>query len=117
MFYKKCFKCADCKVECLSAIFKYVLTLTYINLESLIDTFLYVWLACGVDSLGKNQFLYTYNAGLPWYSGVYDQDSTWGLHPDGASLVAYDTIMQDGYLYPKNKGLKNRLYGQSRILY
>ncbi len=83
---------------------------TYVDLESLIDTFIYIWLACGVDSLGKNQFLYTYNAGLPWYSGVYDLDSTWGLTPSGDSLTAYNTIMQDGYLYPKNKGLKNRLY-------
>lgn len=83
---------------------------TYVDLESLIDSFIYIWLVCGVDSLGKNQFLFTYNAGLPWYSGVYDLDSTWGLMPEGGSLAAYNTVFQDGYLYPKNKGLKNRLY-------
>lgn len=83
---------------------------TYVDLESLIDSFIYIWLVCGVDSLGKNQFLFTYNAGLPWYSGVYDLDSTWGLMPEGDSLTAYNTVFQDGYLYPKNKGLKNRLY-------
>lgn len=83
---------------------------TYVDIESLIDVFIFIWLACGVDSLGKNQFMYTYNAGLPWYKGVYDLDSTWGLTPDGGRLVPNDAVFQDDYLYPKNKGLKNRLY-------
>jgi hypothetical protein len=107
---------SDLVVNGTDAVFKAGIS-AYINLESLIDSFIYIWLACGVDSLGKNQFLYTYNAGLPWYSGVYDQDSTWGLTPDGTALAAYDTIMQDGYLYPKNKGLYNKLYERLWSLY
>ncbi len=90
---------------------------TYMDLESLIDTFIYIWLACGIDSLGKNQFMYTYNAGLPWYSGVYDLDSTWGLNPEGTSLKPYNTVMQDDYLYPANKGLYNKLYERLWKLY
>lgn len=83
---------------------------TYLNIESFIDNYIFVWLACGVDSLGKNQLLYTYNAGLPWYSGVYDLDSTWGLHPEGRLQYSYDTVMQDGYIVQTGNNTYNRLY-------
>lgn len=79
----------------------------YLDIESFTDNYIFMWLACGVDSLGKNQFMYTYNAGLPWFSGVYDLDSTWGMHPQGDRLYTYDTVMPDGYI-AKN----NRLYAR-----
>lgn len=85
---------------------------TYMNIESLIDSFIFKWLACDVDGLGKNQFMYTYNAGMPWYSGVYDLDSTWGLKPEGYALASYDTIMPDDYYYPYTNNYTNMLYAR-----
>lgn len=83
---------------------------TYLDVESMIDTYIFMWLACGVDSLGKNQFMYTYTAGRPWYSGVYDLDSTWGLKPEGNALADYNTAFPDGYYYPAVNGVRNKLY-------
>lgn len=68
----------------------------YINLESLIDYYIFAYVSCGLDSLGKNQVYITYDGNL-WYASMYDMDSTWGLYWDGSKFVSPSYRMQEDY--------------------
>jgi hypothetical protein len=83
---------------------------TYVDLESLIDAFLMTWLDCGGDSIGKNQFWLTYNAGLPWIVGQYDLDATWGGNGSGTGWYDPEAVFQDDYAAVKDHHVKNMLY-------
>ncbi len=54
----------------------------YVDLESVIDYYLFTALTTGADNTGKNHILATYD-GVKWFFSTYDMDSTWGLSPDG----------------------------------
>lgn len=81
---------------------------TYLDIESAIDAYLMIFYGCGVDTIGKNQTLLTYNSGKPWYITIYDADAYWGNHPSSSRLFAYDTEFQAGYI--TINGQTNRLY-------
>lgn len=68
----------------------------YINLESLIDYYIFAYVDCGLDALGKNQIYITYDGNL-WYASMYDMDSTWGLYWDGSKFVSPEYRMQEDY--------------------
>ena len=55
----------------------------YIDVESVINTYLWGVLAQVWDTSAKSNLLLTYNAGKYFYMIPYDMDSTWGLKPDG----------------------------------
>lgn len=50
----------------------------YLDVESAIDYYLFCYLACGIDSLGRNLLMVTYDGGNKWYCSLYDADTTWG---------------------------------------
>lgn len=68
----------------------------YINLDSLIDYYIFAYVDCGLDALGKNQIYLTYDGNL-WYASMYDMDSTWGLYWNGSSFVSAEYRMQEDY--------------------
>ena len=69
----------------------------YFDVDSLIDYYIYAYVSCGIDSLGKNQIYITYNNGETWYASMYDMDSTWGLYWNGSKFLSSSLKMQDGY--------------------
>ncbi len=68
----------------------------YIDKESLIDYYIFAYLTCGLDSMGKNQIYCTYD-GVKWYASMYDMDSTWGLHYSGEQFVSPEYRCQEDY--------------------
>jgi len=85
----------------------------YIDKQSTIDAYIFLYLACIVDNLGLNQFFYTYDANK-WYQGMYDLDGTWGnpcFIPAKSDWYTYDTPFQTGYtIFNNGTGPSNLLY-------
>lgn len=50
----------------------------YLNVPSAIDYLIYSFLVCNADSMNKNQFLVTWDAGKTWAFTAYDMDQTFG---------------------------------------
>lgn len=63
----------------------------YIDLNSVIDYYIFTVLVGGIDIFGKNQILAT-NDGVKWFMSAYDLDSTFGIYPDGK------TFLHSGYV-------------------
>lgn len=61
----------------------------FLDVESLIDYYIFGLVSCGLDAFGKNQLYMTYD-GQKWYATMYDMDSTWGLYWDGSKFVSHD---------------------------
>lgn len=68
----------------------------YIDLQSLIDYYIFAYASTGLDALGKNQIYYTYD-GQKYYASMYDMDSTWGMYWNGQRFVSDTYRMQDDY--------------------
>ena len=68
----------------------------YIDLQSLIDYYIFAYVSAGLDSMGKNQIYCTYD-GQKWYASMYDMDSTWGLYWNGSSFVSAEYKCQEEY--------------------
>lgn len=68
----------------------------YIDVESVIDYYIFALVSCGLDSMGKNQIYLTYD-GVKWFASMYDMDSTWGLYHNGSKFVSAEYAMQDEY--------------------
>ena len=81
----------------------------YIDLQSLIDYYIFAYVSCGLDSMGKNQIYCTYD-GQKWYASMYDMDSTWGLYWNGSSLVSAEYKCQEEYESMVDGRLGNLLY-------
>lgn len=71
---------------------------TYFDKKSIIDQYIFLYVANIVDNIGKNQTFFTYDA-QKWYGGMYDMDGTWGLRPwlPQNGWLDYDTVFQDDY--------------------
>lgn len=69
---------------------------TYADVNSLIDYYIFQYVVCGLDSMGKNQLFFTYD-GTKWIASSYDMDSTFGLYWDGQSFVSATYRMQEDY--------------------
>lgn len=50
----------------------------YLDVPSAIDYLIYSFLVCNADSMNKNQFLVTWDAGKTWAFTAYDMDQTFG---------------------------------------
>lgn len=76
----------------------------YIDVHSVMNTYLWGVLAEVWDTSAKSNLLLTYNNGAYWYMVPYDMDSTWSLKPDGniydVPLPEYDfkNIDNDTYM-------------------
>lgn len=80
----------------------------YVYVDSLIDYYIFQYVICGLDSMGKNQLFATYD-GTKWIATSYDMDSTFGIYWNGQKFVAPTYRMQDDYESVKN-GAANKLY-------
>lgn len=69
----------------------------YLDVESAIDYYLMAYLDCGVDSLGRNLMLLTYDGGNKWYCSLYDADTTWGNGVMGAGTYNPTLPCPEGY--------------------
>lgn len=81
----------------------------YIDLQSLIDYYIFAYVSTGLDSMGKNQIYCTYD-GKKWYASMYDMDSTWGLYWNGSSFVSAEYKCQEDYESMKGSSTGNALY-------
>lgn len=87
----------------------------YFYVDSLIDYYIFSYVICHLDGLGKNQLFFTYN-GQKWIAGAYDMDSTLGLYWDGNSFVSNTYRMQEDYETAVN-GTSNLLYDRLKSLF
>ena len=87
----------------------------YFDSQSLIDYYIFSYVICHLDGLGKNQLMYTYD-GTRWTAGAYDMDSTFGLYWDGRSFVSHQYKMQSEYETGVN-GTSNLLYERLENLF
>lgn len=87
----------------------------YIDLESLIDYYIFAYVDCGLDALGKNQIYLTYD-GIHFYASMYDMDSTWGLYWNGLRFVPATYRMQEDYEVGVNN-TSNLLYDRIEALF
>lgn len=69
----------------------------YLDVESAIDYYLFCYLACGIDSLGRNLLMVTYDGGNRWYCSLYDADTTWGNGLVGAGTYNATLPCPEGY--------------------
>jgi uncharacterized protein YjdB len=82
----------------------------YVYVDSLIDYYIFQYVICGLDSMGKNQLFATYD-GTKWIATSYDMDSTFGLYWNGTRFVSATYRMQQDYesgISTAGKG--NKLY-------
>lgn len=87
----------------------------YFYVDSLIDYYIFSYMICHLDGLGKNQLFFTYD-GQKWIAGAYDMDSTLGLYWDGSYFVSNTYRMQEDYETAVN-GTSNLLYDRLKTLY
>lgn len=88
---------------------------SYINLDSLLDYYIFAYVDCGLDALGKNQIYLTYDGQL-WYASMYDMDSTWGLYWNGSKFVSAEYRMQEDYEVGKHN-TSNLLFDRLESLF
>ena len=85
----------------------------YLDVNSVIDMYLFTNLIHDQDGLGRNLELLTYN-GQIWHATMYDLDSTWGLYENGRHI--YPSGESVSHNYPNQGDLKtaegNRLLQQ-----
>lgn len=75
----------------------------YIDIDSVIDRYLWGLLSYDIDAFYKSWTLITYDKGLTWYMGAYDMDSTWQLKEDGSGLSA-KSYYQSSYMITNGGG-------------
>lgn len=71
----------------------------YFDKQSIIDQYIFLYAACIVDNLAKNQTYFTYDS-QKWFGGMYDLDGTWGCPPyppAKSTWYDYNTEFQSGY--------------------
>ena len=88
----------------------------YIDVQSLIDYYIYAYVSTGLDSMGKNQIYYTYN-GQKYYASMYDMDSTWGMYYNGQKFVSTTYRMQEDYESMMNNRQGNLLYERLKTIF
>ena len=59
----------------------------YLDIQSAIDYYIFMYDICGLDGLARNMLLATYD-GTKWICGAYDLDSTLGIDTQGNSPVS-----------------------------
>ncbi len=70
---------------------------THFDKQSVIDQYIFIYLGCIIDNIGKNQTFFTYDC-QKWYGGMYDMDGTWGLPPwNITGWTSATSVFQDDY--------------------
>ena len=88
---------------------------TYLSLPSLIDYYIFAYVSCAIDNLGRNMVFLTYD-GTFWIASVYDLDLTWGA--TNGSIANNPTVaMQSGYQSTINYAEGNKLFVRLEELY
>ena len=64
---------------------------SYINKDAMLNYIIMVYAMEGIDNLGKNLIMVTYD-GLIWYPSLYDMDCTWGTYVEGNLAQNYDHL-------------------------
>lgn len=64
----------------------------HLDVQSAIDYYIQQYVTCGIDNLGKNLLLATYD-GTKWYCGSYDMDMSFG----NTDKVTYDYACPEQY--------------------
>lgn len=59
----------------------------HLDVQSAIDYWIHQYVICGLDGLGKNLLMATYD-GVRWICSAYDMDSTFGLYIDGSKFAS-----------------------------
>ena len=76
----------------------------HFNINSLLDYYIFCYLCCDIDGLGKNQLICSYDGGNTWIYSLYDLDSTFGLYWNGSKLVSSSYRCPEDYeTYATNK--------------
>lgn len=76
----------------------------HFNINSLLDYYIFCYLCCDIDGLGKNQVVCSYDGGNTWIYTLYDLDSTFGLYWNGSKLVSASYRCPEDYeTYATNK--------------
>lgn len=76
----------------------------HFNINSLFDYYIFCYLCCDIDGLGKNQLICSYDGGNTWIYSLYDLDSTFGLYWNGSKLVSSSYRCPEDYeTYATNK--------------
>lgn len=92
----------------------------YADLTSFIDYYIFHYFICGLDALGKNQILLSYDGGK-YYASSYDMDSTFGLYWNGSSFVSTEYRCQEDYETgvhaTAGTGYTNLLYERISLLF
>lgn len=85
----KCIKDTD------NATFKSTIS-NYLDVQSAIDYYIFMYLNCNTDGLGKNLIMCTYD-GVIWRCSAYDMDSIWGANTGGAQVYLYNRKCPEEY--------------------
>lgn len=89
---------------------------TYLDIESVIDYYIYAYVSTGLDSLGKNQLFFTYD-GDYWIASMYDMEAVWGLYWNGSKFVSTEYRMQEDYEVGNPHNTSNLLYDRLKNLF
>lgn len=69
---------------------------TYLDVESAIDYYIFMYFNGGIDSLGRNLVILTYD-GVKWYCSGYDMDMTFGNNFNGTGVLSPTTACPEAY--------------------
>ena len=69
---------------------------TYLDVESAIDYYIFMYFNGGIDSLGRNLIILTYD-GVKWYCSGYDMDMTFGNNFSGTGVLSPTTACPEAY--------------------
>lgn len=74
----------------------------YLNLDSLLNYYVFAHIIAHTDGYAKNMLLVTFDGNV-WYTSLYDMDSTWGLRWTGNKIIGADVLYNpqntEGALY------------------
>lgn len=68
----------------------------YLDIQSAIDYYAFHYAICGLDGLGKNVLMGTFD-GVKWIIGSYDMDSVFGLYWNGSQFVSAEYACPENY--------------------
>ena len=68
----------------------------YINMDNLIDYYLFVNFLRATDNLGKNYYLARYDQGYPYFFIPWDLDGVLGIIQDGKQISTTDDLLSNG---------------------
>jgi len=73
-----------------------------INLDNVIDYFLFMNLCCGIDNVGKNWFFFKRDNSAKFILVPWDMDGTWGRNPFAEEL-SYSTLISNNLFIRLNE--------------